>query len=134
MLLQRSTLLALVLLFPSISPILLVLLQTKSNALLLSLFAPQGDEKSLAVALCWPVLLVESFPVFSCIEHFNTCLCMYVCVSYCVFYQPLLCQVICLDSAALASHNGYPELSGALHTSTDSHTHTRPMLDYPHHR
>lgn len=41
----------------------------------------------------------------------------------CVFYQPLLCQVICLDSFPLASHNGYSDLSCVLHTHS---------LDQPH--
>lgn len=56
------------------SPILLVLpRQTKRNAFLLSFFALQGNEKSLAVALCQPVLLVGGCPVFSCSDHFYMC-------------------------------------------------------------
>lgn len=71
------------LIFPfSISPILLALLQqTKSDALLLSLFTPQGDEKSLAVALCWPVLLVGSHPAFSVHWPF-LCVCVFPSVCF----------------------------------------------------
>lgn len=32
----------------------------------------------------------------------------HLCVSKCVFYPPLLCQVICHDSVPLAGHSGSP--------------------------
>lgn len=113
--LQHSSLL-LILPFPSMSPILLVLLQqTKRNALLLSLFAPQGDEKSLAVALCWPVLLVQSHSAFSCIDHF------YVCVSLCF---TSLCFVEWFVLTVLPWPATMVTLSSLVHcTHTHKHTH-----------
>lgn len=86
-------------------------------------------KKSLAVALCWPVLLVGSRPVFSVHWPF-----------LCVCVRAVKC-VLNHNTTALTSDLswqcslGQPQwLHWALLCPTHTHTHTVSMLDYPHHR
>ena len=126
---QSSFLLPLILPFLSISPILLFLLQqTKSNALLLSLFAPQGDEKSLAVALCWPVLLAQSRTTFN-VDWPFLCVFVCVCVSVCV---PIS---VCFTSHCFVKWfvlTAFPRPAAMVtlisRTHTHMHTHTRWII------
>ena len=123
---QSSPLLTPILPFPSITPILLVLLQqTKSNGLLLSLFAPQGEEKipcSCTLLACtirrmlsriqlhWPDLHVCEF---RSVPFTSLCFVKWFVLTM-LSWSALWCPNTC--------------------TQTHTQTQTQPTLDYPYHR
>ena len=145
---QSSPLLTLILPFPlPLSNPLSSPAADKEQCVAAFALCSSGDEKSFAVALCWPVLLGASRPAGST-GHFymcvGVCVCVCVCLSVCFtsscFVKWFVLTVLPRPATMVTPRSLVPYTLTHTHTHTHiythiyTHIHTAPMQDYAHHR